>query len=59
MFCFAASDMARDKVPHELNIRYGGGQGQLLDIYGTDLPKGKLELSLETICITVLYYRQK
>lgn len=40
MFCFAASEVAQVKIPHELNIRYGGGQGQLLDIYGTDLPKG-------------------
>lgn len=46
--------MARDTVPHELNIQYGGGQGQLLDIYNTDLPKGKLELSLKIICVTEL-----
>lgn len=46
--------MARDTVPHELNIQYGEGQGQLLDIYNTDLPKGKLKLSLKTICVTVL-----
>jgi len=35
----AASEKARKLVPHTQNIRYGPGPKQLIDEYGTDLPK--------------------
>ncbi|KAG8298520.1 hypothetical protein J6590_013697 [Homalodisca vitripennis] len=35
-----ASNIARETVPHRLNLRYGYRKEQLLDLYGTDLPPG-------------------